>query len=180
MADLFANAWVRLAFAATVDHADACLYLELDDAMHRRLYGEARSAFRFGESVYLRIHAWPASMRLTFALSDGVLAVSSGGEETRTETICLAGSARASLNLPAVDDSLTVQRWLGRSLPGALQCAGTLVTAPGVVEDAPVAAVAEVRYRTAWIGRRFVLPWRDASAWTVCLAVRGEVEEGSL
>jgi len=37
-----------------------------------------------------------------------------------------------------------------------------------------------VAYRTAWAGRRLVVPWRDAPAWTVCLAVRGEVEEGSL
>lgn len=191
MADLYSNASVRLTFSAVVDRADAHLDIALDDAMHRRLYGEARSSFGYGDAVFLRVHAWPASMRLTFALSDGVLAVAPGGEELRTETLCFSGSAAATLSLPAVDGTLAVQRWLGRSLPGALRCTGRQVTAPGVLGGAgspvgavgavaPVAAVAEVAYRTAWAGRRLVVPWRDAPAWTVCLAVRGEVEEGSL
>ncbi|GAB7079877.1 hypothetical protein [Megalodesulfovibrio paquesii] len=180
MSDSIANAWLRVSLAASVDHAAAHLSLALDDAMHQRLYGEVRTTFQYGEAVYLRLHAWPASMSLAFALSDGTLDYALHGTETRVERLVFANGPSASLSLPAVDGSLQVRRWLGASLPGALRCRGTRVTAAALSADALAAAVAEVEYRVAWQGRRFVLPVREAEDWTVCLAVRGTVEEGIL
>jgi len=175
--DKLASASLQVTFVAELEQGaeQAALLLELDQAAHLLAYGEERTAFTYGEAVYFRVYAYPATLQVTLTLSDGQLlnvagqglGLAAAGREQAAEAVCFVNTNQAKTAKPVRDGSLTLARWLGNSL-GALAAQGQLLTSAssGV-------AVASVAYTADFTRHAFRLGSRAEAEYPVVVHVYG-------
>jgi hypothetical protein len=173
-----ASTSLQVTFLADVQGDGAALVLELDQEAHKAAYGEERTRFAYGETVFFRAYPYPGEMTLSVSLSDGTLMNVAGqglgleqsGAASVVEAVTFANADQGTTTTPVRDGSLTVQQWLGNSL-GALASQGMTLTS-----SSQGVAVARVAYTSDFRRYAFTLGSRPDEEYPVVVHVLGTME----